>query len=255
MDPTSVVVCARRAVCGAPQAGARLQYMPEDGAGGTSGAVLGSASGGKGVKTSAPRAGAPRPVPTRGTEVEAVPLLLVVLPRPPPPPPPGVLLDPVPDDEEGVEAAPGRPAMADVERTAVGRRAVVVEEAVVLVPEFVSRLLLLLLAVAAEEAVRARAGVAAMPVGSPFSGAVICRGRVLYMCGMLVAEAEREGGGIDEDDVVGERAAADWDRWRRLSSALLLLLLWRRSWLLEERWPGVCERGIGGARSWASLTS
>lgn len=25
----------------------------------------------------------------------------------------------------------------------------------------------------------------------------------------------------------------------------------RRSWLLDERWPGVCERGIGGARSWA----
>lgn len=44
-----MVVCARRAVCGAPQVGARDQYIPEEGAGGTSGAVRGSARGGKGV--------------------------------------------------------------------------------------------------------------------------------------------------------------------------------------------------------------
>ena len=49
MDPIRVVVCARREVCGLPQVGARDQYIPEEGAAGTSAAVRGSARGGKGV--------------------------------------------------------------------------------------------------------------------------------------------------------------------------------------------------------------
>lgn len=44
-----VVVCALRAGCGCPDTGARDQYMPLDGAGGTSVAVIGEASGGKDV--------------------------------------------------------------------------------------------------------------------------------------------------------------------------------------------------------------
>lgn len=51
-----------------PEVGARDQYIPDDGAARTSGAVLGFVKGGKGVKTSAPLAGWPRPVPTRGWE-------------------------------------------------------------------------------------------------------------------------------------------------------------------------------------------
>lgn len=46
-----VVVCARSDGCGCPETGARDQYMPEEGAGGTSGADMagGEARGGKGV--------------------------------------------------------------------------------------------------------------------------------------------------------------------------------------------------------------
>ena len=47
--PTSVVVCARSGECGAPDVGARDQYMPDVGAAGTSGAVFGSWSGGMGT--------------------------------------------------------------------------------------------------------------------------------------------------------------------------------------------------------------
>lgn len=45
-EPIKVHVCARKEVCGAPEVGARDQYIPDAGAGGTSGAVLGSGSGG-----------------------------------------------------------------------------------------------------------------------------------------------------------------------------------------------------------------
>jgi hypothetical protein len=48
-EPISVVVCARRAVCEAPDVGARDQYIPEAGAGATSAAVFGSGRGGKDV--------------------------------------------------------------------------------------------------------------------------------------------------------------------------------------------------------------
>lgn len=44
-----VVVCALKEGCGCPETGARDQYMPLDGAGGTSGEVVGEASGGKGL--------------------------------------------------------------------------------------------------------------------------------------------------------------------------------------------------------------
>ncbi len=57
-------------------------------------------------------------------------------------------------------------------------------------------------------------------------------------------EAEREGGFADDDN--GDEivvAAADCARWRIAISEGL----WRRSWLFDERWPGVWERGIGGA--------
>jgi hypothetical protein len=47
--PTRVVVCARRGLWGAPDTGARDQYMPDEGAAGTSAAVEGSCRGGKGV--------------------------------------------------------------------------------------------------------------------------------------------------------------------------------------------------------------
>jgi hypothetical protein len=71
-------------------------------------------------------------------------------------------------------------------------------------------------------------------------------------------EAEKEdAGGLsegvipDEEDEGVIAAAEDCERWRTAMSAGLL----RRSWLLEERWPGVCDRGIGGARSWTSTAS
>lgn len=44
-----VLVCARREGCAWPETGARDQYMPEEGAGGTSGEVVGEARGGKAV--------------------------------------------------------------------------------------------------------------------------------------------------------------------------------------------------------------
>lgn len=50
-EPIDVVVCARSAVGGAPERGARDQYIPLAGAGCTSGAALGSARGGKDLCT------------------------------------------------------------------------------------------------------------------------------------------------------------------------------------------------------------
>lgn len=76
---------------GAPDTGARDQYMPDEGAAGTSGAVLGSWRGGKG--TWGPRG--------RGAA--------------------DALRDP-PEAPDPVLAVVARPAMADVERIATGRR-------------------------------------------------------------------------------------------------------------------------------------
>jgi len=72
-----------------------------------------------------------------------------------------------------------------------------------------------------------------------------------------VAEKEAAETGSDgavpvEDEEGPEIAAADdCERWRRERSAGLL----RRSWLLDERWPGVWDRGIGGGLSWTSSAS
>lgn len=55
-------------------------------------------------------------------------------------------------------------------------------------------------------------------------------------------EAEREAAGVGTAAAV---AAADWTaRWRMASSEGV----GRRSWALDARWLGVCERGTGGAR-------
>jgi hypothetical protein len=143
----------------------------------------------------------------------------------------------------------GRPAMADVERIAGGRRAV-------------SLLLLLLLPPPTDESCRSRpaAVAAAAAAASPFSVALLgCRAKVEVGVGVFAEEAEKEAaGGLvregvrPDDEEEGVTAAAeDCARWRTASSAGLL----RRSWLLEARWPGVCERGIGGARSGSSETS
>ena len=62
-------------------------------------------------------------------------------------------------------------------------------------------------------------------------------------------ESDGDGAIPAEEAEEGVIAAADdCERWRMAMSAGLL----RRSWLLDERWPGVCDRGSGGARSWAS---
>jgi hypothetical protein len=90
LEPISVVVCARNAVCEAPDVGARDQYIPEAGAGATSGAVLGSGRGGKDVWG---------PLTVFATGVAGF----------------GAVAD---ADEEGVV---GLLAMADVERKATGR--------------------------------------------------------------------------------------------------------------------------------------
>lgn len=60
----SVVVCARRDRGGVPERGASDQYMPDAGAGSTSGAVFGSGSVGKDV--CGPRAGREEGVVWRG---------------------------------------------------------------------------------------------------------------------------------------------------------------------------------------------
>lgn len=63
----------------------------------------------------------------------------------------------------------------------------------------------------------------------------------------LETDAEAERGA----EAGAERVAADWERCRIESSEGFR----RRSWLLEARWPGVWDRGIGGVRSCASLVS
>jgi hypothetical protein len=139
----------------------------------------------------------------------------------------------------------GRPAMADVERIAGGRRAVS----------------LLLLPPPTDESCRSRPAVAGVAAASPFSVALLggCRAKVEMGVGVFVEEAEKEADGglvregvMPDDEEEGVPAAAeDCARWRTTRSAGLL----RRSWLLDERWPGVCDRGIRGARSGSSETS
>lgn len=48
-EPINVVVCARKNEGGLPEIGASDQYIPEAGAGGTSGAVSGEGRGGNAV--------------------------------------------------------------------------------------------------------------------------------------------------------------------------------------------------------------
>jgi hypothetical protein len=185
--------------------------MPEEGAAGTSGAVRGSASGGKAVWTAAPRAGAPRPVPTRATLGAAV---------------------------------PGRGAMADVDRRAVGLRPAL------LLPLPVS------LPLPAEESCRSRV-MSPLIDRSPFSAVLLgCRAEVgVGVLELVVAKEACEADSWEADSAAEAgaepTAAEDCERWRMESSEGLR----RRSWDLLERWPGVCDRGIGGARSRASLAS
>jgi hypothetical protein len=114
--------------------------------------------------------------------------------------------------------------MADVERIAGGRRAVS------------------LLLPADESSI-------------PFSAMLGCR--VEVGVGVFVEDTEKEAAGVDSSEVTPDDeegvivAAEDCERWRMAMSAGLL----RRSWLLEERWPGVCDRGIRGVRSCASAAS
>jgi hypothetical protein len=75
--------------------------------------------------------------------------------------------------------------------------------------------------------------------------------------GCLVEAAEKEAAERGSDGVIPAEEEADviaapddCERWRRVRSAGLL----RRSWLLDERWPGVCDRGTGGALSWISAS-
>jgi hypothetical protein len=117
--------------------------------------------------------------------------------------------------------------MADVERTAGGRRA-----GSLLLP--------------ADESCCSE---------TPFSAMLGCR--VEVGVGVFVEAAGKEAAGAVSDDVRPDEedgvieAAEDCERWRMAMSAGLL----RRSWLLDERWPGVCDRGIGGVRSSASSAS
>ncbi|KAH6853625.1 hypothetical protein B0I37DRAFT_359808 [Chaetomium sp. MPI-CAGE-AT-0009] len=82
-------------------------------------------------------------------------------------------------------------------------------------------------------------------------------GRFMVGVGCFVEAAEKEAAERGSDGVIPAEeegviaAVDDCERWRRVRSAGLL----RRSWLLEERWPGVCDRGgMGGALSWASAS-
>lgn len=114
-EPMMVLVWARSEGCAEPETGARDQYMPDEGAGGTSGDVVGEARGGKavyfGVKADRDvmvavfvelRCVVDREAPL----LEAVRSAIVLL-----------ALDVVATVDE-----PGLLAMADVERKAVGRR-------------------------------------------------------------------------------------------------------------------------------------
>jgi len=207
LEPTKVVVWARNAVCADPETGARLQYIPEEGAAGTSGAVRGSARGGKAIWTVAPRAGTPRP--TRATAGAAV---------------------------------PGREAIAEVERRAVGLRGAL------LLPLAVS------LPLPADESCRSRV-MSPLIERSPFSAVLLAllASRAEVGVGFLEEAANETCEADSEADSAADAgaevtAAADCERWRMASSEGLR----RRSW---DRCPGVCDRGIGGAWSRASLAS
>ena len=197
LDPTSVVVWARSAGCGQPDTWARDQYMPDEGAGGTSGAVLGSMSGGKGMWT--PLTWAVRAA-LACRDATAV-------------------------DDTAADEPPGFATMADVDRSAVGRR-----------PDPLP------LPSAAEESCLSL--VCVSDADSPFVERADCGPGdgpgVLLLNG---------GAGMCGREVEGE--AADCDRWRMDSSDGLR----RRSWLLVERWPGVWLRGRVAALSLASFSS
>lgn len=110
-----VLVCARSEGCAWPDTGARDQYMPEEGAGGTSGEEVGEARGGKAVYF--------------GVEAERDVVVVVFVEL-------RCVVDreaPVPEADRSVMAllvaediaAPDEPAllaMADVERRTAGRR-------------------------------------------------------------------------------------------------------------------------------------
>lgn len=71
--------------------------------------------------------------------------------------------------------------------------------------------------------------------------------------GVLAEGMEKEACEAESEADAGAEptVADDCERWRIESSEGLR----RRSWLLDARWPGVCERGIGGARSCDSVLS
>jgi len=246
-----VAVCARRAVCGWPDVMAFVQYMPDEGASGTLGAVLGSISGGHGVYVSAPFAGMPRireaPLVLLLVLLLLVSLLEVLIAVPDPELVPVV---PVPAPPPGA----GRPAMAEVERNAVGRRGA--DEVLVVAapdPFKASRLLF-----AAEESclslLSSFSYVLVLVLGSRDDEGLL-RDRdddadVAMVKDVVEEEAE---GTIVEDEEMLDAAADDCDRWRMAIS--VGLSVGRRSWLLDDKWPGVCERGIGVARSEDSAES
>jgi len=78
-------------------------------------------------------------------------------------------------------------------------------------------------------------------------------GRLEVGVGVLLGAIEKEEAGRGDAEewesaiVVDELAAEDTERCLSARSAFCCCC--RRSWLLDERWPGVWERGIGGARS------
>lgn len=206
-----MAVCARREVCGLPQVGARDQYIPDDGAGGTSGAVRGSQRGGKGMW------GCRRRWCWEWEVIRAVVVVLVVLAR---------------MEGWGMVGAPGLEAMAEVERRAVGRwllrpgapLELPAEESCLSrrcwEEEEAETSLLSLFLVAGEVSL----GVVGCDGPPPGPG-------VLLSCGTA------KDGWLADGLVT---ATEDCDRCRMDSSDGLR----RRSWLLDERWPGVWLRGI-----------
>jgi hypothetical protein len=215
---------------------ARDQYIPEDGAAGTSGAVRGSARGGKGVCEWERRV---------RREDETVRLLVEV----------ELARRACEAAGAGADVEEGLLAMAEVERKLTGRR----EEVPVLLP--------------AEESCLSRRTCWAWDCACEASWCsltwvtmgdfgVVVEGKAGDGPGPLVdgdlpagEAAKVEVGGLamlaaamDAALLAGNGVAEDCDRWRIVSSEGLR----RRSWLLDARWPGVWLRGIGGARSLAS---
>lgn len=141
---------------------------------------------------------------------------------------PGALLEPEPAPES---APPGRLAIADVERSAGGRRG--------------GSLLLLTLLPAERFCLSLPEDV---PAAEASSSSAIIGGRMIVGVDVFV-ESE-----VDEAAEAGsEREDDDCERWRIERSVGLLRLSW--FFEVEERWPGVCDRGIGGARSGTSSAS